>query len=299
MKFLIFGGTGFIGRNLSLYVKEQGGEVLSVSRSGGTDSVTVDISKEAEFSNIDFKPDVIVNCASRIPSNGKTSRDPAFLRELFMTNVIGSVNIANWAVKNKVPSVINCSTLVVVKKPWPDPLTEAHFELPEGFHVGYAMSKLSQEKIMNQAVSKTDTHLMHLRLSAVYGEGMTPEGIIFRLMEKLLRNEEIVLTDARKNFLNLIHVRDVCRAIYALSTYRSNGNVMNLASGRAVSIMELAKTLKKITGSNSSIKDEETDNPPSQANIDTSKLKKAIGNLDNDFLDLREGLTGIVQTYRR
>lgn len=298
MKFIVFGGTGFVGRHLVSYLKARDCEVLSISRSGGANSLALDITKETDFAKINFLPDVVVNCASRVPAKGKTSKDPGFLEELFMTNVIGAVNIANWAVRKNVPKIINCSTLVVVKKPWPNPLSEEYTALPEGYHVGYSMSKLSQEQIMNECIKGSETNLMHLRLSAVYGIGMVPEGIICYMLEKMKDNKVIELTDAKKNTLDLIHVEDVCRAIHevSVSEFGFEHEVINLARGEAVSLYGLAEVLKKLSGSGSEIKDEETEKSASPSKIDVSKLKERIGTAYKKFIPLEVGLLPIVES---
>jgi UDP-glucose 4-epimerase len=294
MKYLIFGGTGLVGKKLAEYIEDQGDEVKTVSRSGKDGSIALDIRKESEFTKIDFYPDVIVNCASQIPVNGKTSKDPVFLKELFQTNVIGAVNIANWAVKNKVTKIINCSTLVVVKKPWPDFLSETYFRIPDGPHVGYCMSKLSQEQIMSECVINSNTKLLHVRISAVYGEEMLQEGIIFKLLQKLENDQEILLTDGDKNTLDLIHAEDVSRSIYALSDEDFKLKIVNLASGKQISILALANLLKEITGSESIIVNNLTNNPASTANINVEKLKGLIGNIYNDFIPLEKGLKSLI-----
>lgn len=298
MKFLVFGGTGFIGRNLVNYLRDKGREVTSVSISGGENSVSLDITKAGEYKKLDVLPDVVINCASRIPAKGKTSTDPDFLKELFHTNVTGAANIANWAVEKKVPRLINCSTLVVVNKPWPEPLTEDYVELPQGIHVGYSMSKLSQEQIMGQCVAGSDTKLLHTRLSAVYGPEMKPEGIIFKLLEKLAQNEEIRLTNAEKNTLDLIHVKDVCKALYELGVNGYNHRIINLANGKEISILKLAGTLREITGSNSGIHNSDTGGLSSKAKIGVSRLQNYIGPVYEEFLNPEEGLRDLVENYK-
>ena len=297
MKFLIFGGTGFVGKNLAKYIKEQGGEVFSISRSEGNHSLSLDITKKSDFSKISYRPDVVVNCASRIPIKGKDSTDPEFLKELFSTNVIGACNIANWAVENKVQKLINCSTLVLVKKPWPVPLKEEFFELPDGFHVGYSMSKLSQEQVMNYCVSGSETKLLHLRLSAVYGKGMNPEGIIFALLKEMVMDREVSLTNAKINSLDLIHVIDVCKGLYHIAVNGYEEKVINLAKGKEVTIYHLAKTIKALSESNSAIKNRYTGGIPSRAVVDVTYMKKNIGLVYDNFIPLEEGLKEIVEAY--
>ncbi|HET7360958.1 MAG TPA: NAD(P)-dependent oxidoreductase, partial [Salinimicrobium sp.] len=294
----IFGGTGFIGSALETYLKSKGEEVQSVSRSGNRGSLGIDITNESDFSKIGFVPDVIVNCASIIPAQGKKSSDPHFLKNLFLTNVIGGANIANWAVKHKIPQLINCSTLVVVKKPWPDPLSENAVNLPDGPHVGYCMSKLSQEQIMNQCVAGSATKLLNIRLSAVYGTGMLPNGLIFNLLNNLLSNKEIVLNDANRNTLDFINVVDVNKAIYAIAENGFEAQIMNLASGKPISVMDLAETLKRLTGSSSKILNKETNKPTSKSNIDVDRLKKHIYEVYDDFIPLEEGLKAIVENHK-
>lgn len=301
MKFLIFGGTGFVGSDLQNYIEQNGEEAIIVSRSGKNGSLALDITNEEEFSKINFVPDVVVNCASRVPAKNKTSKNSSFLNDLFQTNVIGAANISNWAVKMKVPKLINCSTLVVVNKPWPVPLSEDHFALPSGYHVGYAMSKLSQEQIMNHCVEKSETELLHLRLSAVYGKEMAPEGLIFNLLEKASKNETIGLTDAHKNSIDLITVRDVSKTIFLIGANRHNStkNIVNVASGNEVTIFQLAEIIKKVTNSSSEILNSSTSSPASRAKIDVAKLQEAIGEEYNNFLSLEEGLKLITTKYIR
>ena len=297
MKFLIFGGNGFVGNALVKHIELNGGEVLSLSRSGAKNSLAIDITQESDFEKINFHPGVIINCASQVPTLEKSSKDPEFLKELFLTNVIGAVNIANWAVKYSVPKIINCSTLVVVKKPWPSPLTEAYSSVPDGAHVGYSMSKLSQEKLMQQAVNGSNTTLLHLRFSAVYGTNMVPLGIIFSLLDKLNKNEEIKLFDADKNTFDFINVQDVIKIIFELSHQNFDNGIVNLASGKPMSLMQLVTLLKTITGSSSIIKNTDTLAQASTALISIEKLSGLLGQID--FMDIKEGLKLIVDNYKR
>lgn len=296
MKFLVFGGTGFIGENLVNYLKFKGEEVKSVSRSGRNNSFAIDINVAKDFSKIEFVPDVIINCASQVPVRNKTSKDPEFLAKLFNTNVIGALNISNWAVRMKVPKILNISTLVVNKKPWPNPLTENHFSLPEGSHVGYSMSKLSQELIMNNCIDHYhETNLMHIRLSAVYGIGMNPEGIIFSLLNDLKNNNEITLNEAKINTIDFINVLDICKAIYVVSKKPFEFKIMNLASGKPISVFDLALILKKIMVSDSIINNIETNANPSFSNININRLLGTINNTYDNFISIEKGLNSLVK----
>lgn len=294
MKFLIFGSTGFIGKHLSQFLKIQGHEVFCISKSGNNNSMAVDVSDEKAFFEINFLPDIIVNCASRIPKSGKTSKDPRFLKELFLTNVIGATNISNWAVQKGIAKIINCSTLVVVKKPWPKLLTEDYSNVPDGPHVGYCMSKLSQEQVMNEIIKGSNTKLLHVRLSSVYGIGMIEEGIIFNLLKKLKENAEIKITTS-ENTLDFINIVDVCKSINALGISDFENGIINLTNGKPISLRRLVGTLKDITGSKSPIIYHNSDDPISEANISVQKLINCIGKLYNEFMPFEEGLKSLIR----
>ena len=300
MEFLIFGGTGFVGKNLERYLRKNNHKVISVSRSGGPEKLAVDITNEETFANIDSTPDVVVNCASVVPSKGRRTSDPAYLNDLFITNTTGGANIVNWARRKGVKKIINCSTLVVVKKPWPNPLIEQHSALPDGPHVGYSMSKLSQEQIMSECARNSMTDIIHLRLSAIYGAGMVSEGVIFDLMGAAKENEDIVLKDANRNFMDLLHVEDVCKGVERIAEkdFVGGTTIMNLASGNEISVLQLAEIIKKVTGSSSKIVNQDEKKHESRANIDTKKFLKFIGIPEFEFHNLAEGLEELVEFER-
>ena len=296
MKFLIFGGTGFVGRNLGMYLKEKDHEVISASRTGGPGTVNVDITNPETFSRINSIPEVVVNCASVVPARGRKINDPEFLNELFVTNTIGGANIANWAVQRGVEKIINCSTLVVVKKPWPNPLTEEDFELPVGPHVGYAMSKLSQEQVMTECTRNSGTDVVHLRLSSIYGRDMVSEGIIFDILRAANDGIDIVLKDAEKNFVDLLHVDDVCKGIEKIANKDlfSGATTVNLASGTEISILQLAGIIKKLSHSCSNVLNQKQETRTNRANIRIDKFFKVINQADFPFRPLEKGLEELV-----
>lgn len=298
MKILIFGSTGFVGKALSDFLETQNIELFRASSRDTSDTIGVDITNPDSFSKIDFKPDIIVNCASVIPQNGKTSKDTSFLKLLFDTNVIGGVNIANWAVANNVPKIINCSTLVVNGKPWPEKMNESYLSLPAGAHVGYCMSKLSQERLMNEVVAESNTHMIHLRLSAIYGTNMNPNGVIFQLLNKLKLNQDVELSDAETISFDFVHVDDVCKSIYTTAKVNCPAGVVNVASGSEISLVSLANMLKGLSGSTSRIISSINTGRIDKANIDVTKLKAIIGPTFNTFIPLITGLEGLVNRYK-
>ena len=289
MKILIFGSTGFVGRSLTQTFAENKNECRGVSFSGSGNSISLDISDANDFDKLTFKPDVIINCASKIP-DGSSSDNVDYIKKLFLTNVLGGVNIANWAVKNEIPRIVNCSTLVVIKKPWPDNFTEEYESIPDGFHTGYCMSKLSQERLMSEVTKKSHTKLLHIRLSSVYGKDMVRSGIIFALIDKLNKNEDVHLVNAESTSIDFIHVQELSRIISYLSEMDFDNGILNVASGNPILIIDLVLLLKKLTNSKSVILNEEKPSASSFSNISVDKLKKLIGERALHKVSLEDGL---------
>lgn len=297
MKALVFGSSGLVGDALMNHFLNNGIEALGISSSGAKNSFALNISDPKAFEQLDFIPDVIINCASKIP-DGSPSSDPVYVQKLFLTNVLGGVNICNWAIQKKVPKVINCSTLSVVKKPWPVPLTEDFKSIPDGFHAAYGMSKLCQEQLMNEVLRGSETKIIHARLSAVYGLDMRPEGIIFTLLKKLLAHQDVSLYNAEITSVDLISVEEISLIFTSLIEKDFDNQILNVASGNPITILQLAQKLKDISGSNSKIFNEEKGGEPNYSEISIQKLKQLISVQEDSEDRLNEGLKQLTQKYK-
>jgi UDP-glucose 4-epimerase len=302
MKYLVVGGSGFLGKSLIKYLLNKGEEVISISRRGSSlcPSITMDISKSEEFTKLKhINVDVIVNCASKLPELGKDASDANFVEELFLANTVGGLNVINFAVDNKIKKVINCSTLSVIDKPWPVPLSEQYLKLPTGPNSAYGLSKLVQEKIMNEATISKDIQLLHLRLSSLYGDGMTNQGILFYLLQKAVNKQIIKLTDAKKTSFDFLHVVDLSMIIHQLSHTNFSSETINVANGKPITLYELSEMIFRLTNSKKDINDEITSRFESFSKIDVSGLQKHLGTKYADQLKpLEIGLGNLIKSLK-
>ena len=193
MKVLIFGGNGFLGKALQHEFNKSKVEFFTVSRSNTLSSFNVDISKIDDFSSL---PDnfftVIVNCAAVLP--GGSYLDSAYLDLIYKTNILGSQNICNWiSSQSSIVKIVNCSTLVVVKKPWEMPLLEVEENTyPFGSHVLYCSSKLAQELIFKTFSDDFKIKLAQIRFSTLYGKGMNWNGLLCNFLDQATNNKKII-----------------------------------------------------------------------------------------------------------
>jgi nucleoside-diphosphate-sugar epimerase len=289
MKVLIFGNSGFIGKNIEQFLINHEIEVFGISNSDGNSDLCLDICDHHAFNSIKFTPDIVINCASILPENDAL-RNSSYIEKVFKVNVLGAVNIANWAKAKSVKKLFNLSTLVVTKKPWKIDLKETDFELPEGNHIAYCMSKISQERIMTEILSNTSTKLTNLRLAAVYGDMMKPEGILFSIFNKAINNAKIDLINGDTTSFNFIHVHDVTKIIYALLETEFYYDILNLASFEEIKLIDLAYLIKGIVLSSSEISNIESERLPSYSNVNIDRLLTII-NGKFKFIPLNDGLT--------
>lgn len=278
MKYLVTGAGGFLGSTLVKYLQDIGEDVYAAKRKPDGEAIELDITKAEQFDTLDVQPDIIINCASALPDPLQHFNDPSYLKHLFDTNMIGGANLMNWAVSRKVKRVLNCSTLVVVGKPWPVPLNEAANTYPKGAHVGYSASKLSQELLMSSVAEANEVDLVHLRISALYGPGMKAGGILTRLFKQAAAKENITLMNGNKVSFDFLHVNDAVKILHYISKRNSwSDNIINLASGEEISLLKLAEIICQMCGNPiEHIHNIDNQDVLSRSNVDITLLKKYI-----------------------
>ncbi|MEP6465944.1 MAG: NAD-dependent epimerase/dehydratase family protein [Parafilimonas sp.] len=293
MKYIIFGAGGFLGKELVNYLQSENQEVIAVQKKDLLYSV--DITNAESFESLKHieKVDIIINSVSILP-NAALSNDAFYLKNLFETNTIGAVNILHFAAAQKIKKIINCSTLAIINKPWPVPLKETDVNYPGGVHTGYAVSKLSQELLMNEISKQLSIELLHLRLSALYGVNMKWSGILPVLIEKLSNNEKVFLADAEKNSFDFLFTDDLVKIIKRLSDLEKwSYNTVNTASAEEIFLKKIADEIVAQTTSISEITYSETDSPASRSVINIDRLREMLNN-DFYFTPLAEGIKKII-----
>jgi len=298
MAFIVFGSSGFLGKELVSFLKERGEKVITISRNNEAD-FKIDITESESFKAIKgvHEDDIIINCASLLPDATKAINDISFIKKLFDTNAIGGVNILNFASAAGIKKVINCSTLSVVNKPWPVPLSTTTTTYPGARHVGYASSKLAQELLMNEVANAGGISLLHLRLSSLYGPAMPWQGILPFLIDKMEKGEDVDLQNAEKNSFDFLHVTDLSRIIYhAAKRNNWEENILNVGSGEEIFLKDLAQTIKLSIGSKSEINNTENiDAILSRAVVDINPIKKLL-HTDWQITPLNKGIEQLINS---
>ena len=110
MKILLAGGCGFIGSNLSIFLKKKKFKVVSIDnlskkycylnekrlKNFGIKNYRINLLNKIKLNNINFSPDIIIDCAAE-PAVEVSSKNPDKVIE---NNFNTTLNLLNIAKKN-------------------------------------------------------------------------------------------------------------------------------------------------------------------------------------------------------
>ncbi len=251
MKVLVTGATGFVGGWLVRELVAHDHEVVSTPGSS-----TFDIADARAVRAIvaDAEPDAIAHLAA-VSFAGDARRDPA---TAFTVNVGGTSVLLDAARRlPRPPAILVAGSSEAYGPPDPEdlPLGEDAPLLPS---TPYGLSKLAQEAVALDVAVRHGLRLVVTRSFNHIGPGQRTDFVVPALAARVLaavRGDATAISignaDVRRDFTD---VRDVVRAYRLLlegsvgATLPSRQVVVNVASGRPVSIRSIADTLRRLAG---------------------------------------------------
>jgi UDP-glucose 4-epimerase len=276
VKVLVFGGSGFLGNAICNSLKNSKYDIYSTYLNNNEGDFKIDITNYLDFKRLPINFfNIIINCVSKLPD--KSYLDQKNLLETFDTNIKGAQNLCNWLINQKtIKKIINCSTLAVNKKPWDLNITEEIETYNHGKHVVYSSSKLFQELILKTFCEENSISLGQIRFSSIYGEKMKKNGIIWNLQKRILNEEKITLFNSTKTSFDFLHVEDAASIVKSVIMNDYNG-ILNAASGREITLLELASLIANIISPNTEIINKFSKKfPENRSVISLKKLKQII-----------------------
>lgn len=311
MKILITGGAGFIGSHLAEKLAYKHEVIILDNMDPYYDvrikkeNIKIVESKGAKFilcdvTNYDFIEKIIKENAIEIifheaarPGVRYSIKDPFLPNEV---NVIGTLNILKASSDTDVKKVINASSSSVYGNVEYLPFDENQPTLPIS---PYAVSKLAAEHYCRVFHEVYGLKTISLRYFTVYGPRMRPDLAIPIFTKSILNNELPIIFGNGEQTRDFTYIDDIVDAnLKLLKTNRADGEVLNIGSGRRVTINYMIDTLKNLL--NSDIKSEYVDPVKGDArdtlaNID--KAEKLIGYEPKTSLE--EGLIKFIGWYKK
>lgn len=286
----IFGYSGFIGAKCYEALRNDKVEVWGISRRGK--GLVADVRDINSLEALSIKPDVVINCTSKLPVKTPSTLD---VKEFFETNVIGTNNLLNWSIKSGVKRFIHCSTLSLVsdRAGVDKSINEQSKVFESGNHFYYKTSKLASEIIVRSFCEQHDIDYLILRLSSVYGPGMEKLNVIFSFLEALKKNSPLVVNHKNMN-TDFIYVSDVVEALCKSIDSEVTNETIHIANGASITMYELAVLVKEIVGKNDHPIEILNDAPWVRKQFSNYKMKTKL-KMDG-LIDMKSGLTKLIDS---
>ena len=256
MKVLVTGGAGFIGKHLVKSLLEKRYQVtifdnfsnstknsLSFLADMGASVIEGDITRPLEISNAAKDQDVVIHLAAKI-SVSESIRNPS---ETFRVNVDGTRNVLAACEKNNVKKLIAASSAAVYGEGVPDvKLTEESETNPIS---PYGESKVRMEQEIREFASEYDINCVILRFFNIYGVGQTSEyaGVITKFIERIVQDKPLEIFGDGLQTRDFVAIDDVISSMNNAMAYDKSGT-FNIASGKAITIKELAEKMILLSG---------------------------------------------------
>lgn len=248
-KCIVTGGAGFIGSHLTDRLVELGHEVHVIDNLmlGKKEFVNpkavfhqIDIRDEAELEKVFIGAEVVFHEAAD-PRLQVSIEDPVGTHEV---NVTGTLNVLVAAKNTKVKKVIfasSCATYGDV----PLPISETAVQEPLS---PYGLHKKMGEEYCRLFSQLYGLETVCLRYFNVFGPRKLDTGsypmVIPTFLGQIKRGEVMTIVGDGEQTRDYVHVDDVVRAnIQAWQEAVSNGEPINIGSGRQVSVNEVAQAI--------------------------------------------------------
>ncbi len=258
---LIVGATGYIGRYLSVYLKEKGYDILALGRSSKVQSFfeendipfqKFDIENLEDYEKLPKKNiEAIVNLAAIIAEHETP------VKRFFDINTVGAYNVLEFARKNGIKKVIMSSSHKVYNAvETTKAISEKEPVNFQGDHTPYIISKIAAEQFMDYYHKEFGLDTITLRLTGVHGYGeilgyLTDEGDYTKstfeiFVEKALKGEKIEVWGNSKIKRDHVYIKDVLGAIECSIKCGKVSGIFNIASGVGYSLYDEAKFIAKV-----------------------------------------------------
>lgn len=309
-RVLITGGAGLVGSHIADQLIGDGvSEVLVLDNftrgrrdnlqpamsNGRVTIVEGDIRDRALLNELMQSVDVVFHQAAiRIT---QCAEDPRLAVEVL---VDGTFNVVEAAVKADVRKVVAASSASVYGLADEFPTRESHH--PYHNRTLYGAAKAFNEGLLRSMFDMYGLQYVALRYFNIYGPRMDVFGVytevLVRWMERITRGEPPLILGDGKQTMDFVYIEDVARANLLAAKAAVTDRVFNIASGREVSLTELAETLLKVMGS--SLRPEygpaRKVNPVERRLADVAQAKEALGFVAH--VSLEEGLRRLVKWWQ-
>jgi len=302
---VIFGASGFIGRNIVDALTGRVGALVGVThRTAEVPGCTTVTSIDRLADVPPLPPETVVINAAAVRYDARTFR--AQQSEILGRNVRIANLVYDFCVARKICEVRLASSVAVYPASWPVLIDDKPVDLNDWPHPGeaaYAWSKRWAEICAEVHRRQFGINTLTFRLSNPYGpyDSIDPAAahvapaFVMRALSPGETFEILGNPDAERDF---VFAGDVAAAFAASLAHRGRSDVFNLGFGTTVTIRELAEAALRAAGSQKRISVSAKADPGVNVRRVTAKRVRKAFALP-PFADLQHGLTVTTAWYRK
>ena len=252
MRYVVTGGAGFVGSNLTKLLVKEGHDVIVIDNlvKGKKENLSQVIDKiefvKGDIRNYDDMEEKFQNIDGIFHQAALTVVQDSFdyTQEYHDVNVKGTENIFKLANKYNVKVVYASSSSVYGHKDIM-PIKENSIREPIN---PYGQTKLDDEQLYEK-YSKMGTSIIGLRYFNIFGEGQTLEyaGVITKFLDRIRERKSPIIFGDGSQIRDFVFVQDIVMANLLAMTSNVTNSLLNIGTGNALTILELANMVIDIS----------------------------------------------------
>lgn len=257
MSVLVTGAAGFIGSHLTKRLRTAGVETVALVRPHHADrlrreypELRVVAGDARDAATVEQAIDgcgAVFHCAALVGAD-TYARYPV---ETMAMEIESLRNVCDAALRRPGCKIVYPSTSAVYGERSREAVVD---ESSEVFPVSsYAIAKRYNELYLAAQFQENGLPSVSLRIFNIYGPGQDDRLVIPRFIERALRGETLTVFGDGSQQRDFIYVDDVVEAMVETNAHLDGCEIVNVASGEAVSIRSLAEQIVRGTGGTAAI----------------------------------------------
>jgi UDP-glucose 4-epimerase len=260
-KVVVTGGAGFIGSHIVKHWLDEKAEVHIIDNLRSGYLSNVELFPEVNFHkgsitdrDLVFK---VLNGADYIHHLAALVSVPESIEkpeECYEININGLINVLDASKEFGIKKIVLSSSAAIYGE---NPISPKTVDLKPDTKSPYSKTKLEGELLLNLYNKNDGLGAISLRYFNVFGPRQNLKSqyaaAVPIFVAKALKNEPIIIYGDGEQTRDFIFVKDVVNANVLAATNENVNGVFNVATGKAISINEIAKLVLAETGSNSTI----------------------------------------------
>lgn len=244
MHYLITGGTGFIGRNLVEYLLDTDNKITLAVRNKkrieecGWDSLVNSVAfdlnsiESGDLWSYFGEPD----CVFHLAWQGLPDYDAAFH---LTTNLPTQIEFFEKLINGGCPKIVTTGTCFEYGK--------RHGPLEENMDCNpdnpYAIAKDSLRRAVFELSRGTNTTIIWGRLFYMYGKYQREDSLFGQLNQAIDNKDKVFKMSEGEQLRDYLDIEDVVKYLYFLSQNVNHSDIINVASGKPVSVRKLVENV--------------------------------------------------------